>query len=145
MQPNAVVRRAVELAEAMESLDSPPSADWAEAWFDPQFTYEDRRSMRVFGKIDGRAAYQPLLESLWVVGTGPSIGLEALLAQSGDRLALGRLTVSFGDGAVNSYLLFSELDQSLRRFCRWVDFDGDDEAAARAEFDQRVRQLDDPL
>jgi len=119
-----------------------PPEKLARASVTDDFVYSDRRSGPSFPDVDAEGVVR-FFATIWETGAGrPRWVLHEILAIRGERIVAGVIEVDYGNGMIVDTIEVVELDSSVRRLQRVVDFDADDIDGAIAELDWLARQAD---
>ena len=115
------------------------------ASFADDFVRDDRRRLLSFEATTAQDLVDVALAWFEVDAGRPSFEPVAVLAVRGDRLALVRWRVVFGNGFVSEMLGVQQFDELIERHERLVVFDVDDVDSALAELDRlhALIQLDE--
>jgi hypothetical protein len=107
------------------------------------FTYEDRRSGPNFPNLDA-ATFPRFVATTYETGAGrPRTSLPEVVGVRGERHAAVVYQIDYGNGMVRESISLIEVDETLRRAHRLIDFDVDDVDGAIAELDRMHRQAEE--
>lgn len=100
------------------------------------FLYEDRRPGRVLGEVDADN-YPRFIMSTWQTGAGePQFRVGGVSAVRGERFAVCRFDLVYGNGMTTENLHLIGLDATLTLQQAAIDFDAEDIDGAIAELDR---------
>ena len=110
-------------------------------WSTEDFSFDDRRHVVSFGTTNA-AGLLDAVSTYWEFGR-PTFEVLKILGIRGERVAAGLVRVQLPSDIVNEWIHVLELDRTLQRVRRMVQFDPDDRHAAIAELDRIHAEIDD--
>lgn len=112
-----------------------PSDDLAAGLAD-DFVYEDRRPGHLLGKLDAEQ-WREVTLATWDTASGiPQYRVHGVLAVRGDRFAVCRYDLDYGNGMMTENLTLFGLDATLTTVQAIIEFDADDVDGVIAELDR---------
>jgi hypothetical protein len=106
------------------------------AFVTPDFVRYDRRRLSPQPPADRGAWRAAVISFADVSGGWPAFSFGPVVAVRGERLAVYRLLVRFGDDSELEFLVLSRLDEELERSDLVIFFDREDNDEAMAELDR---------
>jgi hypothetical protein len=113
-----------------------PTSEELRATLADDFRLEDRRPGRLMGNVDGEGMVENLLAA-WETGAGiPEWRVHGVVAVRGDRFAVCRYDLDYGNGMMTANLGLIGFDPTLTVFETFLQFDADDVDGAIAELNR---------